>query len=202
MFFAITASAQVSKETMKEVRAAQKSLDAKSPKAARTEAKKYAKDGWKPLEGTLPLEKQLEEAYTLMNMKDEDFNAKFLIGTGAFSTDDKATAVKFATDAARLDIAEQLETQIAESIKREGGSSNGTAINDVVSASRTLVKNRLTGTQPVVRMYRQLKNGQYEVQITLPFSLEKAKRMAKDVIREELKSKSEELAKELDQIKF
>lgn len=67
----LVANAKSSKEIAKErkeIRKASKNeLNDKASKAARNEAKKLGKEGWKAAPGALPLEKQLDRSY-LMQM--------------------------------------------------------------------------------------------------------------------------------------
>ena len=61
--------AQTTKEQRKErqelAKASKKELNEKASKAARKEAKRLSKEGWKTAPGALPLEKQLDKSYMM-----------------------------------------------------------------------------------------------------------------------------------------
>lgn len=197
-------SGQTSKAVKSQMKESRKSINSKSSKAARKEAKQYSKAGWLPLEGSLPLEKQLDERYVREGMLDEDGESIYYFGEGSYSTDDKNAAYKFACDAARQDIAAQLEVQLAEAYSTDVrsqklNSDESVAINDAFAKGKAVVSAKLAGVKPIVKMYRRNKY-QYEVQVVLIYSREKANELARKAAREELAAKNPGLEKLLDDV--
>ena len=75
--------AQATKEQRKErqelTKASKKELNEKASKAARKEAKRLSKEGWKTAPGALPLEKQLDKSYMLQDQYDADGFPQFIM---------------------------------------------------------------------------------------------------------------------------
>ena len=71
------------KEARKERKAtdreAEKALNERSVKAARKEARRLKKEGWSVSPGALPLEKQLDRAYTMQYEYDTDNYPKYIM---------------------------------------------------------------------------------------------------------------------------
>lgn len=180
------AQSTASMETrMKEVRKRYK-----TDKRAKKEAKEREKDRWKVLEGSLPLEAQLEENYTRQNMFDDDGEPLYYFGHGTFRTDDKNVAYKNACLAARQDIASQLETELVEAYSTDQrsqtvSSSESATISKAFAEGKAVVSNKLAGVRPVVRMYRRDKY-QYEVEVEMYYSRDKARQIALQAVREQL----------------
>ena len=80
----IHVDAQNSKDVQKVRRelykASKSELNEKASKAARKEAKKLTKEGWKTAPGALPMEKQLDRSYTMQMEYDNDLFPKYLMG--------------------------------------------------------------------------------------------------------------------------
>ena len=75
--------AQATKEQRKErqelAKASKKELNEKASKAARKEAKRLSKEGWKTAPGALPLEKQLDKSYMMQYQYDADGFPQFIM---------------------------------------------------------------------------------------------------------------------------
>lgn len=198
------ATAQKAENVRAQMKESRKALNAKSSKEARKEAKRLQKEeGWQPLEGSLSLEKQLDERMVREGMLDEDFEPIYYFGEGSYSTDDKNAAYKFACQAARQDIASQLETSMAEAFDSDVRSSKfssdeSVTVSEAFAKGKAVVTAKLAGVKPIVKMYRRNKH-QYEVQVVLIYSREKANELARKAAREELANKNPGLGKMVDE---
>ena len=117
----LVANAKSSKEIAKErkeIRKASKNeLNDKASKAARNEAKKLGKEGWKAAPGALPLEKQLDRSYLMQMEYDENMYPKYLMGE-AMSIGENYDAAKMqALELAKQNLAGQIQTEITALIE-------------------------------------------------------------------------------------
>lgn len=170
---------------MKEVRKRHK-----TDKMAKNEAKKREKSGWTVFEGSLPMVEQMEENFTRQHMMDEDGEPLYYFGHGSFRTDDKNAAFKNACLAARQDIASQLETELVEAFSTDVRSEKvspdeSVSVSKAFAEEKAIVNSKLAGVRPVVRLYRRDKY-QYEVEVDMYYSREKARQIAQDAVRERL----------------
>lgn len=178
---------------------AQSSMDAKmkevrkrhkTDKLAKNEAKKREKSGWTVFEGSLPMTEQMEENFIRQNMLDDDGEPLYYFGHGSYRTDDKNAAFKNACLAARQDIASQLETELVEAfstdVRSEKVSSDeSVTVSKAFAEGKAVVSSKLAGVRPIVRLYRRDKY-QYEVEVDMYYSREKARQIARDAVREKL----------------
>lgn len=169
----------------------------KTEKLAKNEAKKRGKEGWSVMEGSLPMEAQMEENFTRQRMLDEDGEQLYFFGHGTFRTDDKNNAYKQACLAARQDIASQLETELVEALSTDVrsekiSSEESITVSKAFAESKAVVSAKLAGVRPLVRLYRRDKF-QYEVEVDMYYSREKARDIAREAVREKLADEETEL---------
>lgn len=162
----------------------------KTEKLAKNEAKKREKAGWTVFEGSLPMVQQMEENFIRQNMLDEDGEPLYYFGHGSYRTDDKSAAFKNACLAARQDIASQLETELVEAFKTDVrsekvSSDESVTVSKAFSEGKAVVSSKLAGVRPIVRIYRRDKY-QYEVEVDMYYSRDKARQIAHDAVREQL----------------
>ena len=190
--------AQSTKETIKERKAiaklSQSELNKKASKAARTEAKRLTKEGWRVAPGQLPLEKQLDKSYGMYYEYEESGLPKYIIGDamspGAVYDAAKMQALEFA----KTNLAGQIQTEVTaliestvanEQISQEQASS----IARTVQASKNLIVQRLGRTFTVTECYRTLPNKTVEVRVTLAYNARMALDEAKTIIKKQLEEK-------------
>lgn len=162
----------------------------KTEKLAKNEAKKREKSGWTVFEGSLPMVEQLEENYTRQHLLDDDGEQLYYFGHGSYRTDDKNAALKNACLAARQDIASQLETELAEAFSTDVRSEKvspeeSVTVSKAFAQGKSVVSAKLAGVKPIVRIYRRDKY-QYEVEVDMYYSRDKARQIAREAVREQL----------------
>ena len=113
---ATVASAQSTKEEVRDRKAVEKytreQLNQKATKDARKEAKGYEKEGWTVTPGALPIEKQLDKAYMMQYETDDYGYPKYIMGE-AMSIGENYDAAKFqAQELAKQNLAGQIQTEI------------------------------------------------------------------------------------------
>ncbi len=209
--FAMPTFAQLTKEQIKErkelSKMTKKEVESKASKDARKEAKKFLKEGWVITPGTLPIEKQLDKSWNMQYEIDENLNPKYIIGE-AMSIGEVYDAAKFqAIELAKQRIAGLIKTEVTAVVKATEGNDQlsheeAASVEEALSASEHLIMQSIGRVLPVVEMYREKTNKNKEVYVRLAYNYDMAMQDAKKVLRDELKKKSEELAKKVDCINW
>ena len=106
---------------------------------------------------------------------------------------------------ARGEIAQQVNSAIAQKITSQVastdlGDNDTELVDELVAGSKTIVSAQLQGVVPVLEIYREGQNGQYEVQVTLKADYAKTMKAVKSALKNELKNKSEQLIIDLDKV--
>lgn len=211
MSFSMSANAQMKasgkdyKELQKHEKVLNKDLEKKAIKAARKEAKKLTKEGFRTPVGKLPLEKQLEAAWQKQAEMDMEGNPYWYIASSRAIGGNQSSAALQATNAAKIDLAGQIQTKVSQLIEAkvandDMGQEEAASLSNVVASSKSIISGTLGRTIPLVEVYRTLPNKNVEVMVTIGYSMQTANQEAIKAIRQELAGKSEELAKELDKL--
>lgn len=210
-FLCITAnvSAQTAKDIRKErqeIRKASKSeLNEKATKTARKDAKKLKKEGWITVPGALPLEKQLDKSYMMQMEYDEDMYPKYLMGE-AMSIGENYDAAKMqALELAKQNLAGQIQTEVTALIENsvaneQLANEDATSVTQSIMGAKNLISQSIGRTIIVMECYRVKTNKNKEVLVRIAYNGAMAKAAAKRAIQDELKSKSDDLQKKLDQL--
>ena len=186
------------KEIAKQEKVLNKDLQKKAIKEARKEAKKLTKEGFKTPVGKLPLDKQIENAWQKQAEMTPDGTPFWYVAS---------SAVLQATNAAKIDLAGQIQTKVSQLIEAkvandDMGQEEAASLSSVVGASKSVISATLGRVVPLVEVYRTLDNKNVEVMVTLGYSMEAANKAAISAVRAELAKKSEDLAKELDKLGY
>lgn len=198
------------KAFIKERKAVQKLVkqerEEKVSKEAKKMAKKYAKEGWKVTVGALPIEKQLEKSFQMQYELDlENGMPKYIKGEGkAISTSYDAAKMQAMADA-KTELAGSIQTEVAAIIEerlanQELGKDEAVAVSNAVQVSKQVIAQSIGRVITVVECYRELKNKNYEVKVTIMYNGEMAAQAVKKSVKEELEKRGDELSKELDKL--
>ena len=184
------------KEIAKQEKVLNKDLQKKAIKEARKEAKKLTKEGFKTPVGKLPLDKQIENAWQKQAEMTPDGTPFWYVASSRAIGGNQSSAVLQATNAAKIDLAGQIQTKVSQLIEAkvandDMGQEEAASLSSVVGASKS-----------VIEVYRTLDNKNVEVMVTLGYSMEAANKAAISAVRAELAKKSEDLAKELDKLGY
>lgn len=209
-----TASAQQPvKEIIKEVVKQRKEMakmsrierDEFAVKAARKEAKAYAKAGWVIFERQLPLEKQMERALAMRYETDKRPFPRYVMGEATCTGESYEASEADAVEWAKLNMAEQIQTEICILIDKGLADDRLTAdeaaaITEVVMAGREAIAVSIGRVIPVVKCRRGRETGNHEVCLRIAYGTEMAIEGAKKVLRRELDKKGTTLYDRFDNI--
>jgi len=153
------------------------------------EARKLEKDGWMPFPGGMPIGQQLNNAYTKQTETTEEGFPKWIVANGVSTAQMQAAAEMQATELAKNNLVGLIETNM-RSVVESDVSNNQLSSEDAVSITKTIqvsankVAKKLGMVQPIFKVYRKVsKEKNIEVQITLAYNYE----MAKKALLEEAK---------------
>lgn len=131
----------------------------KPTKEVKKVAKKYEKDGWTVAFGSMPMAEQLQRAIYFQNEVDGSGQSKYAIGRGQTTAEYIDAARLQAMEIARLDIANQLETELTAEAKNVFGNEQGEQVTSVMQTSvggRSMVTQTLSQTIVVTEIQREL----------------------------------------------
>ncbi len=192
-FFAAPTHAQLSKKTSK-----------KLTKQAKKEAKDLEKKGYYVPPGGLPLAVKLEQAYNRQAELDENSGyPKYIVGSATAIGGTKIAAKNQAMEAAKLELAGKVESNIAalteQSIANEQLTQEEAAsITETVTAAKNIISQKLGRVILLFEAYRDVSSKNVESIVRIAYNSDMALEVTKETIRDELRKKSEDLHKKLD----
>lgn len=186
-------------------KASKKELNEKASKAARKEAKRLSKEGWKTAPGALPLEKQLDKSYVMQYQYDSDGFPQFIMAEAMSMGGNYDAAKMQALELAKQNLAGQIQTEVTALIENtvaneQMDQGNAASITRSVLASKNLISQSIGRVVPVVETYRAANGNNKEVLIRIAYSQEMAKAAAKRAIKKELEERGDSLHGKLDEL--
>lgn len=202
-------SAQVTKDQVKArqelSKSSKKELNEKASKAARKEAKRLSKEGWKAAPGALPIEKQLDKSYMMQYQYDTDGFPQFIMAE-AMSTGGNYDAAKMqALELAKQNLAGQIQTEVTALVENtvaneQMDQSEAASITRSVMAAKNLISQSIGRVVTVVETYRVVNGNNREVLVRIAYSQDMAKAAAKKAVKKELEQRGDSLHNKLDEL--
>lgn len=193
------------KERQELAKASKKELNDKASKAARKEAKRLSKEGWKTAPGALPIDKQLDRSYMMQMEYDQDGFPKYIMAE-AMSTGGNYDAAKMQSlELAKQNLAGQIQTEVTALIENtvaneQMDQGDAASITRSVAASKNLISQSIGRVVPVVETYRAVNGNNREVLVRIAYSMDMAKAAAKRAVKKELEERGDSLHNKLDQL--
>ncbi len=199
LFFAAVAFAQNTEKEQKN------DLKEKAMKSARQQAKAYAKDGWKTMPGSIPMDKLLEDAWMKQMATDDNGQPKYITADGNGVAESKSVAEAQAIEFAKLQLAGTIESNIASSINAnlansQESTADATSITEIVQSSKNIIAQQMGYINPAFKLYRDLKDKKIEVQVRIFYETSQSLLIAKKAIRKELKEKLQKTDEQVDKL--
>ncbi len=197
------AQKEMRKERRETEREAERELNEKSVKAARKEARRLKKEGWDVSPGALPLDKQLDRAYTMQYEYDTDNYPKYIMAEAQSVGQNYDAAKMQAMELAKQNLVGQIETAMTSIVEnsvanRQLNSGDAASVVKTLVAGKNVIMQRIGRILPVTECYRSLPNGNKEVLVRIAYSSDAAKKVARDYVEQQLELEGEELQGELD----
>lgn len=171
-----------------------KDITSKAIRSARVEAKKYKRDGFYVALGALPLDKQLERSWMRQYETNDKNEPKYIMATGNSIGETQTAAKLQAMETAKLELAGQINTQIAALIEnsianQQLNNEEAASVTKTVAASKNLIAQEIGQVLPMVEMYKKIGKN-VEVNVRLAYNMATAFDVAKKVIRKSLEEET------------
>ena len=213
MMCSMTMTAQSALELAKEQRKLNevntKMLNQKPTRDAKKQARKLKKEGWVVPVGEKTIEKQLTESQLLGEelMVDETGSPtrRYIQHTASQVAGTYNAGYAAARNAAIVELASNLKTQVAAAMQAKLDNSQTSSINAVTidkfnERAKAIVDASLTNTRAVVAIYRVLRNNNYEVQVRLAYDKKELAASLKRKMQQELEMEGDELNDLVDEV--
>lgn len=175
----------------------------KTTKQVKKEAKQLEKDGWYCAPGYL-MEEMLEKSYYKTNEEDEEGYPRWITSQAASVGNSKIAAKNQAIEAAKLELAGQLETTIIAIVENSFGNEQlnqeeAASLTKTVTGSKNIISKKMGRVVIIFEAYRDIGRN-VEATVTIAYDTRKALETSVQSIKEELKEDAEDIHKKLDQI--
>ncbi|HZK97797.1 MAG TPA: hypothetical protein VFC67_26580 [Prolixibacteraceae bacterium] len=185
------ANVLMAQQTDKELK---KDVSSRAIRSARVEAKKYKRAGYYVAPGALLLDKQLERAWLRQYETNDKNEAKYIMATGNSVAESQTAGKLQAMETAKLEIAGQINTQIAALIEnsianQQLNNEEAASVTKTVAASKNLIAQEIGQVLPMVEMYKKIGKN-IEVNVRLAYNMATAFDVAKKVIRKSLEEET------------
>lgn len=180
-------------------------LNEKASKAARKDAKKFAKDGWLVSPGALPIDKQLDRSYLMQMEYDAEMFPKYIMAEAQSIGGNYDAAKMQALELAKQNLAGQIQTEVTALIENTVANEQleaeqAASITRSVMAAKNLISQSIGRVLPVVEVYRTLPNKNKEVLVRIAYNSDMAKKAALNAVKQDLAKKGDDLHKKLDEL--
>lgn len=185
-------------------KAIKKSISKKAMKDARKQAKSLKKEGFSVSPGQLPMDKQIESAMIKRSQMDDKGSYVWFV-VDARAVGETHTAAKMqANEVAKINLAGEIGTSVAGEIEttianQQLDAEEAESLTKSIATFRSKIGSRIGRTTTLFEADRKIgKNS--EVYVTIGYSYNDAVKLAKDIIREELKKEAKMQADKMDAI--
>jgi hypothetical protein len=191
-------SAQVSNRQMR------KTLRMRPPRVVRKEARNYEKQSYTVAVGAPTIRRQLANAWMKEVEIDENGYPKYIVATGNSVGETQIAAKLQATEAARLDLAGQVTSNIAALIENNIANSQlnieeAASVTKTIAASKNIIAQEFGRVLPLVELYRDIGKNK-EANVRIAYNSDMAIEVAKKVIRKSLEEETEILQEKLERL--
>jgi len=181
-----------------------KEIKDKAIKQARKEAKKLKKDGFKVAPGQLPMDKQIENTWIKRYETDDKGNKKWFVADARSVGETHSAAKLQAYEVAKVNLAGQIGTEVAGLIETnianaQLNAEEAASVTETVATFKSIVGSKMGRTSTLFEADKTIGKNT-EVFVTMAYSYDEAVKMAKDIIRKEMKGKMKIQSEQLDTI--
>ena len=182
-------------------------LSKKVAKELRKQIKQWKKEGWKTMPGQLSLERQMERSviYQYQFEDENELMPKYVWGDAASVAQVYDAGKDQALELARQRLAGQIENRMAQIAENKTGNDQTsreqvTSLVNTIRKSKSIVETRLGQTIIVVEAYRELPNNKIEVRVQTFYSMDEARRITREAVRQQMENDGQQLTPELENL--
>ncbi len=181
-----------------------KQIKKKAAKQARKEAKRFKRKDWYVAPGALPMDKQIEKAWELQYMEDEDGYPLYIVATGNSVAETQSAAKLQAMELAKLELAGLVQTNVAALIENSVANSQlnneeAASVTKTVAASKNIIAQEIGRVITMFEIYKKI-NKNVEASVRIGYNTDIAIETAKKAIRKKLEEETEILHDKLDKL--
>lgn len=175
----------------------------KPAKDTRKEAKRLEKEGWRNLPGDMPIEHQLNNAWSKQNEVDEEGFPKWVVATGNATGQMQSAAEMQALELAKLNLVRLLESQMRSVVETEQGnnqmdSKSAASISKTIEVATNKVSKKLSRVMPTVKLQRSVGKTNTEMMVTVAYNYAMARQAILDEMKLEIQAESEDMRAKYD----
>ncbi len=183
---------------------ARKALKLNPPREVKRQAKDYSKEGYYVAIGAPALERQLTTAWMREVETDESGYPMYIVATGRSVGETQIAAKLQATEAAKLELAGTLATNVAALIESNIANAQldmeeAASVTKVVAAAKNIIAQEIGRIITIVELYKDM-NKNIEANVRIAYNSEMAKEMAKKVVRHQLEEETKILQEKLERL--
>ncbi|HOY96013.1 MAG TPA: hypothetical protein PK509_09765 [Catalimonadaceae bacterium] len=183
---------------------ARKALKMKAPREVRQQARDYEKEGYYVAIGAPSLERQLTTAWMREVETDEQGYPKYVVATGRSVAETQIAAKLQATEAAKLELAGTLATNVAALIENNIANAQlnmeeAASVTKVVAAAKNIIAQEIGRIITIVELYKDI-NKNIEANVRIAYNSEMAMEMTKRVVRQQLEEETKILQEKLEKL--
>jgi hypothetical protein len=181
-----------------------KQIKKKAAKQARKEAKRFKRKKWYVAPGALPMDKQIEKAWELQYMEDEDGYPLYIVATGNSVAETQSAAKLQAMELAKLELAGLVQTNVAALIENSVANSQlnneeAASVTKTVAASKNIIAQEIGRVITMFEIYKKIDKN-VEASVRIGYNTDIAIETAKKAIRKKLEEETEILHDKLDKL--
>ena len=181
-----------------------KQIKKKAAKQARKEAKRFKRKKWYVAPGALPMDKQIQKAWELQYMEDEDGYPLYIVATGNSVAETQSAAKLQAMELAKLELAGLVQTNVAALIENSVANSQlnneeAASVTKTVAASKNIIAQEIGRVITMFEIYKKI-NKNVEASVRIGYNTDIAMETAKKTIRKKLEEETEILHDKLDKL--
>jgi hypothetical protein len=181
-----------------------KQIKKKAAKQARKEAKRFKRKKWYVAPGALPMDKQIQKAWELQYMEDEDGYPLYIVATGNSVAETQSAAKLQAMELAKLELAGLVQTNVAALIENSVANSQlnneeAASVTKTVAASKNIIAQEIGRVITMFEIYKKI-NKNVEASVRIGYNTDIAMETAKKAIRKKLEEETEILHDKLDKL--
>jgi len=163
------------------------------------EAKKYIKEGWRVMPGALPIEQQLNGAYSKQVQTTEDGMPLWFVTSGSSVAQTQAAAQMQALEVAKLALVNLLESSMKSVVEtdlanNQINSQDAASITKSIQVSSNKVSKKLGYIQPLLNIYKP-SGTNTEIKVLIGYNYEMARKLVLEEMKSELQLETDDVRK-------
>lgn len=181
-----------------------KQIRKKAVKQARKEAKRFKRKDWYVAPGALPMDKQIQKAWELQYMEDENGYPLYIVATGNSVAETQSAAKLQAMELAKLELAGLVQTNVAALIENsiannQLNNEEAASVTKTVAASKNIIAQEIGRVITLFEIFKKIDKN-VEASVRVGYNTDIAMETAKKAIRKKLEEETEILHDKLDKL--